>query len=139
MGRILAIDYGRKRIGVAASDPSQIIATAIATVENAKIFDFLQQYISSNECEKLVIGYPKTLQNEPAEIVGEIESFIGKFSAKFPAIEVIRYDERFTSKLAFQTMIDSGIGKRRRADKALVDKIAATILLENYLESVRGV
>ena len=138
MERILAIDYGQKRIGVAVSDPNRIIATALGTVNNGDIFQFLGEYIAKNPCQQLVVGYPKNLRNEPADIVPEIEKFIAIFLERFPHIDVVRYDERFTSKMAFQTMIDSGISKKRRQEKSLIDKISATILLENYLESLRG-
>ena len=138
MERILAIDYGQKRIGVSVSDPNRIIATALGTVNNGDIFQFLGEYIAKNPCQQLVVGYPKNLRNEPADIVPEIEKFIAIFLERFPHIDVVRYDERFTSKMAFQTMIDSGISKKRRQEKSLIDKISATILLENYLESLRG-
>ncbi len=138
MARILSIDYGSKRVGMAVSDPSKTIAGALATVETPKIFDFLKEYLSQNICDTLVIGYPLTLKNEPSEIVPEIELFIQKFCVLFPDIEVIKYDERFTSKLAFDAILAGGIGKKRRRDKSIIDRVAATIILQNYLEEYRS-
>ncbi|EFI15991.1 Holliday junction resolvase [Bacteroidetes oral taxon 274 str. F0058] len=136
MARILAIDYGTKRVGVAVTDPLGMIAGALATVETPRIFDFLNEYLTVNDCNRLVIGYPLTLRNEPAEVTREIDRFIERFALLYPYIEVIKYDERFTSKLAFDTILASGIGRRKRRDKAVIDRISATIILQNYLESI---
>lgn len=136
MARILAIDYGTKRVGVAVTDPLGMIAGALATVETPRIFDFLNEYLTVNDCNRLVIGYPLTLRNEPAEVTREIDRFIERFASLYPYIEVIKYDERFTSKLAFNTILASGIGRRKRRDKAVIDRISATIILQNYLESI---
>lgn len=136
MARILAIDYGTKRVGVAVTDPLGMIAGALATVETPRIFDFLNEYLTVNDCNRLVIGYPLTLRNEPAEVTREIDRFIERFASLYPYIEVIKYDERFTSKLAFDTILASGIGRRKRRDKAIIDRISATIILQNYLESI---
>lgn len=136
MARILAIDYGTKRVGVAVTDPLGIIAGALATVDTPRIFDFLNEYLTVNDCNRLVIGYPLTLRNEPAEVTREIDRFIERFASLYPYIEVIKYDERFTSKLAFDTILASGIGRRKRRDKAVIDRISATIILQNYLESI---
>ena len=136
MARILAIDYGTKRVGVAVTDPLGMIAGALATVETPRIFDFLNEYLTVNDCNRLVIGYPLTLRNEPAEVTREIDRFIERFASLYPYIEVIKYDERFTSKLAFDTILESGIGRRKRRDKAVIDRISATIILQNYLESI---
>lgn len=136
MARILAIDYGTKRVGVAVTDPLGMIAGALATVETSRIFDFLNEYLTVNDCNRLVIGYPLTLRNEPAEVTREIDRFIERFASLYPYIEVIKYDERFTSKLAFDTILASGIGRRKRRDKAVIDRISATIILQNYLESI---
>ena len=136
MSRILAIDYGTKRVGVAVTDPLGMIAGALATVETPRIFDFLSEYLTVNDCNRLVIGYPLTLRNEPAEVTPEIDRFIERFASLYPYIEVIKYDERFTSKLAFDTILASGIGRRKRRDKAVIDRISATIILQNYLESI---
>lgn len=136
MARILAIDYGTKRVGVAVTDPLGMIAGALATVDTPRIFDFLNEYLTVNDCNRLVIGYPLTLRNEPAEVTREIDCFIERFASLYPYIEVIKYDERFTSKLAFDTILASGIGRRKRRDKAVIDRISATIILQNYLESI---
>ena len=136
MARILAIDYGTKRVGVAVTDPLGMIAGALATVETPRIFDFLNEYLTVNDCNRLVIGYPLTLRNKPAEVTREIDRFIERFASLYPYIEVIKYDERFTSKLAFDTILASGIGRRKRRDKAVIDRISATIILQNYLESI---
>ena len=136
MARILAIDYGTKRVGVAVTDPLGMIAGALATVETPRIFDFLNEYLTVNDCNRLVIGYPLTLRNEPAEVTREIDRFIEHFASLYPYIEVIKYDERFTSKLAFDTILASGVGRRKRRDKAVIDRISATIILQNYLESI---
>lgn len=136
MARILAIDYGTKRVGVAVTDPLGMIAGALATVETPRIFNFLSEYLTVNDCNRLVIGYPLTLRNEPAEVTREIDRFIERFASLYPYIEVIKYDERFTSKLAFDTILASGIGRRKRRDKAVIDRISATIILQNYLESI---
>ena len=136
MARILAIDYGTKRVGVAVTDPLGMIAGALATVETPRIFDFLNEYLTVNDCNRLVIGYPLTLRNEPAEVTREIDRFIERFASLYPYIEVIKYDERFTSNLAFDTILASGIGRRKRRDKAVIDRISATIILQNYLESI---
>lgn len=136
MARILAIDYGTKRVGVAVTDPLGMIAGALATVETPRIFDFLNEYLTVNDCNRLVIGYPLTLRNEPTEVTREIDRFIERFASLYPYIEVIKYDERFTSKLAFDTILASGIGRRKRRDKAVIDRISATIILQNYLESI---
>ena len=132
MARILAIDYGTKRVGIAVTDSLGMIAGALATVDTPRIFDFLNEYLTVNDCNRLVIGYPLTLRNEPAEVTREIE----RFASLYPYIEVIKYDERFTSKLAFDTILASGVGRRKRRDKAVIDRISATIILQNYLESI---
>ena len=136
MARILAIDYGTKRVGVAVTDPLGMIAGALATVETPRIFDFLNEYLTVNDCNRLVIGYPLTLRNEPAEVTREIDRFIERFASLYPYIEVIKYDERFTSKLAFDTILASGVGRRKRRDKAVIERISATIILQIYLESI---
>ena len=136
MARILAIDYGTKRVGVAVTDPLGMIAGALATVDTPRIFDFLNEYLTVNDCNRLVIGYPLTLRNEQAEVTREIDRFIERFASLYPYIEVIKYDERFTSKLAFDTILASGVGRRKRRDKAVIDRISATIILQNYLESI---
>ena len=137
MARILAVDYGEKRTGIAVTDPLQIIANGSTTADTKGLFAFLDEYLGREEVERVVIGYPKTLRNELAKVVSEIDKFLAKFSAKYPKIEVVKIDERFTSKMAFQTMIDSGIGRKARQNKALIDQISATIILQGYMESVK--
>ncbi len=138
MGRILAIDYGRKRIGIAVTDPQKIIATRLTTVATHTIWDFLKAYFQKEEVEEIVVGYPMTLNNQPSEAVNYINPFLKKFQVNYPEIKLEIFDERFTSKMAFQTMIDGGLGKQKRRDKALVDGISATIILQNYLEQKRN-
>lgn len=137
MGRILAIDYGRKRTGIAVSDPLQIIANGLCTLSSVEVLDFLSEYIPTENVETIVIGYPKTLNNTPSQSLKYINPFLKKMEKKFPNINIIQFDERFTSRMAFQTMIDSGIGKTKRQNKSLVDKISATIILQNYMETIK--
>jgi putative Holliday junction resolvase len=138
MGRILAIDYGRKRVGIAVTDPQQIIATRLTTVASHTIWDFLNDYFQKENVDEVIVGYPMTLNNQPSEAVIYINPFLKKFESKYPEIKLKIFDERFTSKMAFQTMIDGGIKKQKRRDKALVDGISATIILQNYLEQKRN-
>jgi putative Holliday junction resolvase len=138
MSRILAIDYGKKRTGIAVSDTLQMIAGGLAAVKTPELLAFLKNYFEKEKIEKIVVGYPKHLNNQPAEIAQEIEVFAENLKKTFPEIEIVFFDERFTSKIAFQTMLESGIGKAKRRDKALIDKISATIILENYLETKRN-
>lgn len=135
LSRLLAIDYGGKRTGIAITDEMQIIASGLTTVETKDLFPFLKEYFSKEKVSKVIVGEPKRLNNEPSEIAAKIDEFVVKFKQLYPEIEVIRMDERFTSKMAFQTMIDSGLKKKQRQNKALVDEIAATILLQDYLNS----
>ena len=134
MGRIMSIDYVHVRSGISVTDSLRITANALTTVITKNIFDFLDTYLSKEIIDILVVGYPRNLKYELADITKEIDIFISKFSEKYPNIKVELIDERFTSKMAFQTMIDSGIGKKARQNKALIDKISATIILENYLD-----
>ncbi len=135
MGRILAIDYGRKRIGIAVTDPMQMIAGGLETISSHKVFEFLTDYFSKEEVDVVVVGYPKQLNNQPSESVVYVNAFLKGFQKKFPDRKLELVDERFTSKMAFQTMIDGGLKKKQRQDKALVDKISATIILQSYLEA----
>ncbi|MFI3296445.1 MAG: Holliday junction resolvase RuvX [bacterium] len=134
MGRILAIDYGTKRTGIAVTDTLQLIANGLTTVDTKELERFLEKYISTEPVDVIVVGLPKTLQNEPADIVRYINPFAGRLKHKYPNIKIEMIDERFTSKMAFQTMIDSGISRKARQNKALIDQISATIILQNYLE-----
>lgn len=135
MGRILAIDYGEKRCGIAVTDSLKIIANGLQTVDTKELLTFLKNYFQKESVEIIVVGEPKRMSNEPSSITPKIEKFISDFKKLYPEIKVERIDERFTSKMAFQTMIDSGLKKKDRQNKALVDTISATIILQSYLES----
>ena len=133
MSRILAMDYGKKRTGIAVTDEMQLIASGLTTVRTDEIFDFLQDYINKEKVELFLVGEPKQMDYTASEIEQLIKPFIDKLAKKFSQIPIKRVDERFTSKMAFQTMIDSGLKKKQRQDKALVDEISATIILQSYL------
>ena len=133
----MAIDYGRKRTGIAVTDEMQIIASGLTTVATKEIFLFLEEYLKTEKVSKIIVGDPKRMNNEASAIADEINKFVEKLAQIFPQIEIVRMDERFTSKIAFQTMIDSGLKKKQRQNKALVDEIAATILLQDYMNSRR--
>ena len=135
MARILSIDYGKKRTGIAVSDPLQIIAGGLATVETHQLFSFLKQYITQEAVECVVIGEPRQPNGEPSENLQRVKQFVSQWRKDVPSIPIVLYDERFTSVLAHQAMIDGGLKKKARADKALVDEISATIILEDYLRS----
>ncbi len=137
MSRILAIDYGKKRTGIAVTDPSQIIAGGLTTVNTCDLLDFLKDYLSREPVERIVIGLPRTMDYEYSESMSYIEPFVKKLKALFVDLPVVFFDERFTSVLAHQAMLDSGIGKKKRQNKALVDQISATIILQGYMESQR--
>ena len=133
MPRILSIDYGLKRTGIAVTDELQIIASGLTTITSETAISFLTAYFNKENVAKVLIGEPKQMNGEPSESTAIIEEFVKKFSKAFPEMKIIRVDERFTSKMAFQTMIDSGLNKKKRQDKALVDEISATIMLQDYL------
>jgi putative Holliday junction resolvase len=135
MGRILAIDYGTKRTGIAVTDELQIIASGLTTVDTKELIIFLQDYISKEPVELFVIGEPKQMNNKVSESEAYIKLFITQLTKTIPNIPIVRIDERFTSKMAFQTMIDSGLKKGQRKNKALVDEISATLILQSYLYS----
>ena len=134
MSRILSIDYGQKRVGIAVTDPGQHIANGLETVKACDIIDFLKTYFSKEDVELVVIGYPKQMNNTASESVQYIDAFIADFKKYFPAMKYLLIDERFTSKMAFQAMIDGGLKRKQRQNKALIDKVSATILLQSYLE-----
>lgn len=136
--RIMAIDFGEKRTGIAVTDPLRIIANGLTTVDTPRLKEFLKDYFCREEIDTVVIGYPKTLKNELAKVVGKIDVFLAWLTNEFPQLKIVKVDERFTSKLAFQAMIDSGIGKKARQNKALIDQISATIILQSYLESCQN-
>ena len=133
MPRILAIDYGQKRTGIAVTDEMQIIASGLTTIPSASTIDFLKHYFDKEKVEKVLIGEPKQMNGEPSQSADIIEAFVRKFNSFFPDMPVVRVDERFTSKMAFQTMIDSGLKKNQRKNKDLLDEISATIMLQDYL------
>jgi putative holliday junction resolvase len=134
MGRILAIDYGQKRTGLAVTDTLQLIANGLTTVRSNELISYLQAYFTSESVDLVVIGYPVQMNNTASEAVIYIDEFIRIFKKKFPAKKIELMDERFTSKMAFQTMIDGGLKKQQRRNKELVDKISATIILQSYME-----
>jgi putative holliday junction resolvase len=133
MARILALDFGMKRTGIAVTDELQIIASGLTTVPTVDLLPFLEQYFAKEEVELVLLGEPKQMDNTASQSEVEIQKFFKKFSEKFPEKKVVRVDERFTSKMAFQSMIDSGLKKKQRRNKALVDEISATIILQSYL------
>ena len=133
MARILAIDYGGKRTGIAVTDELQIIASGLTTVPTSEVLTFLEKYFSEENVELVLLGEPKQMNNTASQSEVDIQEFLKKFKEKFPEKELKRIDERFTSKMAVQTMIDSGLKKKKRQNKALVDEISATIILQSYL------
>ncbi|MGI9551069.1 MAG: Holliday junction resolvase RuvX [Aurantibacter sp.] len=133
MGRILALDYGKKRTGIAVTDELQLIASGLTTVSTTELVPFLEDYIEGEQVDKIVVGEPRQMNNEPSESEGLIKSFLEKLSKKFPQIPIARQDERFTSKMAVAAMIEGGMGKTKRKNKALVDEISATLILQAYL------
>jgi putative Holliday junction resolvase len=137
MARILAIDYGSKRTGLAVTDPDQRIASALTTVATHTLIEFLKNYLQKEMVECLVVGEPKQMNNTHSLLNKDIEVFVRKVNNLFPDLPVVRYDERFTSRIAFQSMIDSGMKKKARKDKKTVDMISATIILQGYLESIQ--
>ncbi len=135
MGRILAIDYGTRRTGLAVSDPLRIIAGALATVETKQLERYLADYFAENDVDIIVLGKPAQMNGRPSQTMRYIEPLAGRLRHAYPDKEVVLYDERFTSVLAHRTMLESGIGREARRDKALVDRISATIILQSYMES----
>lgn len=134
MGRVLSIDYGKKRVGLAVTDPLKIIATRLTTVSSDDIWDFLSDYFAREEVELVLVGYPMQLNNQPSEAIRYINPFLKKFNQIYKDMPVKQMDERFTSKMAFQTMIDAGLKKKDRQNKETVDGVSATIILQSYLE-----
>ena len=135
MGRIIAIDYGQKRVGLAVTDPLKISANALDTVPVHEIFDYLKKYTAKESVEKFVVGLPKQMSGEYSDSMQYIQSFVAGLKRLFPDIEVVYVDERFTSVLAQRTILEAGLKKKDRQNKALVDKVAATIILQTYLSS----
>ncbi|PPZ91523.1 Holliday junction resolvase RuvX [Cloacibacterium normanense] len=134
MSQVVAIDYGKVRCGIAVTDDMQLIASALTTVETKNIFSFLEKYFSENKVETLVIGLPTDLKGNLSEIETDILKFIEKVKELFPEVEIHRFDERFTSKMASFFISQSGKNKKQRQEKALIDKVSATIILQNFLE-----
>lgn len=131
----MSIDYGRKRTGLAVTDPLQIIAGGLATVTTSNLFDFLKDYVTREQVECIVIGEPRQPNGEPSENLGRVREFVNRWKKAMPSVPIEFYDERFTSVLAHQAMIDGGLKKKARQNKALVDEISATIILEDYMRS----
>lgn len=136
MGRILAIDYGIKRTGIAVTDPERIIATGLTTVGTPTLFDFLKEYCAKEPVDIFLVGEPKQMDNTPSQSARLIEPFVTKLSQTFPDKRIERIDERFTSKLAFRAMIDGGLKKKQRQNKAMIDQVSATIMLQDYLNGI---
>ncbi len=139
MGRILSIDYGRKRTGLAVTDSLQIIAGGLVTVATAQLFDWLRDYTNREQVDRIVIGEPRQTNGEPSENWQRVQQFVARWRKAMPGIPIELYDERFTSVLAHKAMIDGGLRKKARQDKALVDEISATILLQDYMRSRKNV
>jgi len=135
MGRIVAIDYGVRRTGLAVSDPLQIIAGALDTVPTAELISYLKEYLSRNEVDTFVVGKPLQMNGSPSQSYAGAETLVRRLQKEFPAAKVEWWDERFTSRMAQRTMVESGIGRQRRRDKALVDRISATIILQGYMDA----
>jgi putative Holliday junction resolvase len=135
VARILSIDYGKKRTGLAVTDPLQLIAGGLATVSTSTLFDYLKQYVAQESVERIVIGEPRQPNGEPSENLERVRQFVNRWRKAMPDIPIEFYDERFTSVLAHQAMIDGGLKKKARQDKALVDEISATIILQDYMRS----
>lgn len=137
MARILSIDYGKKRTGIAVTDPLQLIAGGLATVSTSDLFDWLTDYMTREPVERIVIGEPRQSNGQPSENMTRVSQFVNRWRKVMPQVPIELFDERFTSVLAHQAMIDGGLRKKARQDKALVDEISATIILEDYLRSRR--
>ena len=133
MARVMALDYGEKRTGIAVTDELQMIASGLTTVDTTSLLNFLENYFKKEKVETVVVGEPKQKDNSASQSEVFIAEFLKKFTEKFPEMKLVRVDERFTSKMAFQTMIDSGLKKKKRQNKALVDEVSATIILQSYL------
>lgn len=137
MGRILAIDYGRKRVGIAVTDPLKIIANGLTTVKSCDVLKFLSDYLTKEIVELIVVGLPKTMNNEESDSMQYIKPFVEKLKKQHPNVPVEMYDERFTSVLAHKAMLEGGLKKKERQNKALVDEISATIILQSFMGSNR--
>ena len=138
MGRIIAIDYGRKRSGIAVTDTLQIVANGLTSVPTHTLLNFIKDYVSTENVDRIVVGLPKQMNNQPSENMKRIQPFVNRMRKEIPEIPIEMYDERFTSVLAHRAMIDGGMKKMARRDKAIVDEISATIILNDYLESLQA-
>lgn len=138
MGRIMAIDYGRVRTGLAVTDPMRIIATALDTVGTPSLLSYIKDYCAREQVDVFVVGQAKQMDGTPSQSAELIEPFVVQLAATFPDKEVARIDERFTSKLAFRSMVDSGMKKKDRRDKGTIDRVAATIMLQDYMNSINN-
>lgn len=138
MGRIIAIDYGKKRSGIAVTDTLQIVANGLTTVPTHTLLNFIKDYVSTESVDRIVVGLPKQMNNQPSENMKRIQPFVNRMRKEIPEIPIEMYDERFTSVLAHRAMIDGGMKKMARRDKAIVDEISATIILNDYLESLQA-
>ena len=135
MARILSIDYGKKLTGLAVTDPLQIIPGGLATVLTSDLFDYLKAYVARESVERIIIGEPKQPNGQPSENMARVQEFVNRWRRAVPSVPIEFYDERFTSVLAHKAIIDSGLRKKARRDKALVDEISATIILQDYMSS----
>lgn len=137
MARLLALDYGKRRTGIAVSDPLQLIANGLSTVDTSSLLEFLADYLKREKVETIVVGLPMQLNGQPSENMERVGLFVNRLRKLYPQIPVVYYDERFTSSIAKRTMISGGVKKQKRRNKALVDKISATVILQDYMESRR--
>jgi len=138
LGRILALDYGKKRVGMAVTDPLKITANGLDTLGTKDIKDFLTNYLEKEDVECVVVGMPKQMSNQPSEATRYIEPFVRWFARTFPGIQLERMDERFTSKMAERALIDGGVKRMKRRNKELVDKVSAVLILQSYLEFIKS-
>lgn len=134
MARVMALDYGLKRTGIAVTDPMKIIASGLTTVETKSLIAYLKDYLAREQVEKIIVGEPRQMDNTPSQIEPAIKQFLAELKKAIPAVVIERFDERFTSRLAHHTMIEAGYKRKDRRNKELVDKISAAILLQSYLQ-----
>lgn len=137
VGRILAIDYGLKRTGLAVSDPLKMIAGSLCTIHPDKLFEFIEDYIKSEVLECIVVGYPRKLNNQKTDLTGHVDGLLKRLKKAFPEIKIEKTDERYTSKIAMDSMIEGGVKKSKRRNKELIDQISATLILQNYLNYLK--
>lgn len=133
MARILAIDFGEKRTGIAVTDPLQLIASGLTTVQTAELLSFLKDYVGKEDVECIVVGQPKRMNNEFSDVEQKIQAFLNSLQLELPEVPIVREDERFTSKIAFQSMLDAGVKKKDRRNKEVLDQVSATVILQSYL------